>query len=89
MAHSGRQRHRDRTPSHRQFDDDEPPPENRVFRMSDAQREEIAGSLRGIDEARRALQTQQNPANRQIIRELRASADRIFEVLTELEEIDR
>lgn len=55
--------------------------------MRDDERQEIAKALRYIDEARRALQDQQNPANREIIRELRASADRIYEVINELEEI--
>ncbi|MEO8258856.1 MAG: hypothetical protein ABI868_16035 [Acidobacteriota bacterium] len=53
--------------------------------MADAQRRQIAASLRYIDEARRALERQQNPDNREIIRELRASADRIFTLLSELE----
>jgi hypothetical protein len=87
MAHSGRERHRDRDPRRRQLDDDdEPQAPNRVFRMTDAERQEIAKSLRYIDEARRALESQQNPANREIIRELRASADQIFDVLNGLEE---
>lgn len=86
MAHSGRERHRDREPGPRQFDDDEPHVANRVFRISDDERQQIAKSLRYIDEARRALESQQNAANREIIRELRASADQIFDVLNELEE---
>ena len=86
MAHSGRERHRDREPGRRQLDDDEPQAANRVFRLTDAERQEIAKSLRYIDEARRALEGQQNPANREIIRELRASADHIFDVLNDLEE---
>ena len=60
---------------------------NRMFRIADDQRREIAKSLRYIDDARRILERQQNPDNREIIRELRASADRIFEVLNGLEEI--
>ena len=56
--------------------------------MTDAEREEIATSLRFIDDARRALQEQQNPANREIIRELRASADRIYKIVNELEETE-
>ena len=86
MGHSGKARHRDREPGRRQFDDDEPRPTSRVFRMTDAERQQIAKSLRYIDEARRALESQQNPANREIIRELRASADAIFDVLSDLEE---
>jgi hypothetical protein len=87
MAQSGRERHRDREPG-RRLDDAEPASPNRVFRMSDAQRQEIAECLRFIDDARRALELQQNPDNRQIIRGLRASADQIFELLNELEETD-
>jgi hypothetical protein len=86
MGRSGRERPRDREPGRRQFDDDEPRVTNRLFRMTDAERQQIAKSLRYIDEARRALESQQNPANREIIRELRASADQIFDVLNDLEE---
>lgn len=84
MGQSGRERHRDRDPG-RRLDGEEVPPAHRVFRMADAQRRQIAASLRYIDEARRALERQQNPDNREIIRELRASADRIFTLLSELE----
>ena len=85
MGRSGRERHRDRDPGRRQLDD-EPRATNRVFRMTDAERQQIAKSLRHIDEARNALESQQNPANREIIRELRASADQIFDVINDLEE---
>jgi len=85
MAHSGRDRHRDRDPRRRDIED-EPPPSGRTFRITDDQRQEIAKSLRYIDEARRALQNQQNPENREIIRELKASADRIFALINDLEE---
>jgi hypothetical protein len=61
---------------------------SRVFRISDGQRQQIAKCLRYIDEARRTLERQMNADNREIIRELRASADRVFDVLNELEEID-
>jgi hypothetical protein len=88
MAHSGRLRHRDRDPGHRQADVEAPPPDHRVFRMPDAKRQDIAVCLRDIDEARRALVAQQNAANREIVRELQAAADHIFDVLNELEEID-
>lgn len=54
--------------------------------MTDDQRQEVAKCLRFIDEARDALERQENPANRQIIRGLRASADQIFDLLNELEE---
>jgi hypothetical protein len=56
--------------------------------MTDAQRQRVAKCLRYIDEARRALALQENPDNREIIRELRASADQIFELLNDLEETD-
>ena len=88
MAHSGRERHRDRDPGRRSADELEPAPSDRVFRITDEKRQAIAKSLRYIDDARRSLQEQQNPANREIIRELRASADRIFDLLNELEEIE-
>lgn len=88
MAHSGRERHRDRETRRREPEDD-PPAIGRVFRITDGQRQEIAKCLRYIDEARRALQSQENPNNREIIRELKASADRIFEVINELDETDR
>jgi hypothetical protein len=56
--------------------------------MTDAQRQQVAMWLRYIDEARRALEQQENPDNREIIRELRASADQIFDLLSDLEEVD-
>ena len=87
MAHSGKHRHRDHDTRRREIED-EPPRAGRVFRMAGAEREEIARALRFIDEARRALQEQQNPANREIIRELRASADRIYKIVNELEETE-
>jgi hypothetical protein len=88
MAHSGRERHRDREPGRRRGDEDEALTPNRVFRMTDVERQQIAKSLRFIDEARRTLERQQNPDNREIIRELRASADQIFDVLNGLPETD-
>ena len=88
MAHSGRKRHRDGEPSVRQFDQPEPAAANRVFRVTEVEREQIAQCLRYIDEARRALESQQNPDNREIIRELRGSADHIYDLLNDLEEID-
>ena len=54
--------------------------------MTDAERQQVAKCLRYIDEARRALELQENPDNREIIRELRASADKIFELLNDLED---
>jgi hypothetical protein len=87
MAQSRRERRRDRDPARRELDEGKPSP-HRVFRIAEADRQQIAKCLRFIDEARRALESQQNPENREIIRELRASADRIFDVLSDLEEID-
>ena len=87
MGRSGRDDHRDR--DRRQWPDDEPHTSaHRVFLIPEAQRQQVAKCLRYIDEARRALEQQQNPDNREIIRELRASADRIFDVLGDLEEAD-
>jgi hypothetical protein len=88
MAHSGRERHRDRDLRRRE-PEDEPPVIGRVFRITDDERHEIAKCLRYIDEARRALQSQQNPENREIVRELKASADRIFALINDLDETDR
>ena len=88
MGQSGRERHRDREPGRREATDETPPASNRVFRISDDERQQIAKCLRFIDEARRTLERQMNADNREIIRELRASADRIFEVLNDLEEAD-
>jgi hypothetical protein len=87
MAHSGRERHRDRELRRRE-PEDEPPAIGRVFRIPDTTRQEIAECLRYIDEARRVLQSQQNPENREIIRELKASADRIYELINDLEETE-
>ena len=56
--------------------------------MTDATRQDIAKCLRYIDEARRTLQSQENPDNREIIRELKASADRIFALINDLEETE-
>ena len=56
--------------------------------MTDAERQQLAKCLRYIDEARRALEHQEHPDNREIIRELRASAEKIFDLLSDLEEID-
>jgi hypothetical protein len=88
MAHSGRQRHRDREPGLRQFDQPEVPAPNRAFRITDAERQQVVKSLRLIDEARRVLESQRNPDNREVVRELRASADRIFDLINELEETE-
>jgi cell division septum initiation protein DivIVA len=87
MASTGKERHRDREGGWRRDDVQEPAATDRVFRITDAERQAIAKSLRFIDDARRSLEQQQNPDNREIIRELRASADRIFDVVSGLEEI--
>jgi hypothetical protein len=57
--------------------------------MTDVERQKVARSLRYIDEARRALEDRHNAENRAIVRELRMSADRIFEIISGLEEIER
>jgi hypothetical protein len=87
MASTGRDRHRDREGGWRRDDVQEPASTDRIFRITDTERQAIAKSLRYIDDARRILERQHNPDNREIIRELRASADRIFDVLNRLEEI--
>jgi hypothetical protein len=87
MASTRRERHRDRDGGWRRDDIQELAATNRVFQITDVERQTIAKSLGYIDEARRALEQQQNPDNREIIRELRASADRIFDVVNGLEEI--
>jgi hypothetical protein len=56
--------------------------------MTEDQRQQVAKYLRYIDEARRSLERRANPDNREIIRELRASADHIFDLLNDLEETD-
>ena len=85
MAHSGRTRHRDRDPRRRQIEE-EPPASGRVFRITDVQRQKVAKCLRYIDQATRALEGQHNAENREIIRELRTSADQIFDLISGLEE---
>lgn len=87
MALTGRDRHRDLQGGWRRDDAPEPAATDRVFRITDGERQAIAKSLRYIDDARQSLERQQNPDNREIIRELRASADRIFDVVNGLEEI--
>ena len=87
MSSSRKERHRDREPGQRWAEENDPPQTDRVFRITDAQRREIAQALRYIDEARMALQSQHDAEHREIIRELRASADRIFDVLNDVEEI--
>jgi hypothetical protein len=88
MAWSDKKKHRDREPGRRQAEELASLPNDRNFKITDAERQQVAKSLRYIDEARRALEAQQNPANREIIRELKASADRVFDLLNDLDEID-
>jgi hypothetical protein len=88
MAWSGRERPRDREPSPRRTAAEPVSPAHRAFRLTGIQREQIARSLRHIDDARAVLEAQQNRHNRPIIRELRSSADRIFDLLNELEELE-
>jgi hypothetical protein len=88
MAQSGRERHRDRDPGRRSWDDLESPAENRVFRLTDDQRQIIADHLRHIDEARLAIEKRHDAANREIIRALRGSADAIFDLLNDLDETE-
>jgi hypothetical protein len=60
---------------------------DRIFKITEQQRQHVAQCLRYIDEARRTLEAQQNADNREIIRELRASADKIYDLMSELEEL--
>ena len=88
MAHSGRERHRDREPGRRQLEEPEPPAVDRVYRMSGMERQEIADCLVSIDEARRALERQNSRENREIVRGLRAAADHIYDVINGLTDAD-
>jgi hypothetical protein len=88
VAASGKDRHRDRAPGWRQAESSLSPSAGRVFRITDAERQQVAKALRYIDEARSLLESQQNAANREIVRELKASADRIFDLMNELDELE-
>jgi hypothetical protein len=88
VASSRRERHRDRDPGARTFEAPVGPSPNRVFTITDVQRQQIAKALRAIDDAAHAVAKQQNPENRTILRELTAAADRIFEIIDALDEID-
>ena len=85
MAHSCRQRHRDREPGLRQLAEPQPPALSRVFRIAEVDRQQIARCLRCIDEARLALELRNDTTNRVVIRDLRSAADEIYEVINELE----
>ena len=56
--------------------------------MTGTEREKIAQNLRYIDEARRGLESQHNADNRKIVRDLRAAADRIYELINDLAELE-
>jgi hypothetical protein len=86
MAQSGRQRHRDREPGLRHLEEPAPLAVNRVFRMTEPERQKIARYLRCIDDARRTLESQHSPDNRTVVRDLRAAADRIYDLINELAE---
>jgi hypothetical protein len=88
MTRSGRGRGRDREPSWRELDKSVDQTANRIFKITEPQRQLVAQCLRYVDDARRALEAQQNADNREIIRELKASADRIFDLMNDLEEIE-
>jgi hypothetical protein len=88
MAHSGRKRHRDLEPGLRSFEETAVVPSQRIFRMTDAEREKVARCLRHVDEARRSLESQHNPDNRTIVRDLRAAADQIYELINDLEVVE-
>ena len=86
MGQSGRERHRDRDPG-RRFTEEEPPGVERVFKITDVERQTIAKYLRAIDDARLKLERQHSAENREIVRALRTSADEIFELLNELQQL--
>jgi hypothetical protein len=86
MAASGKLRHRDRNPGERRAESRIPTRTDRVFRLPEDERQLIAEGLRRIDAAREQLEAQQNRANRLIIRDLKAAADHIFDLLGALEE---
>lgn len=90
MTHSGRERHRDRAPApgSRQLAETGARAVDRIFTITDAKRQQIVRCLRFIDDSRRALESQHNPDNREILRELKASADRIYDLINDLEEAD-
>jgi len=89
MTRSRKELDTDREPDWRPLEEPPPPTDDRrVFRITEPQRQVVARCLRFIDQARRALEAQQNPDNREIIRELKASADRIFDLMNDLEETD-
>ena len=88
VAHSGKEQHRDAQPGQRLLDASELSLKYRVFRMTQQERERVAGCLRRIDDARDTIERQQNPANRRVLRELSDAADAIYDILNGLEETD-
>jgi hypothetical protein len=87
VSHSDRARHRDLAPATKRTDPaDIAPAANRVFMINDDERQRIAACLRDIDAAAAALEQQQNPANRRILRDLGDAADRIYDILNGLED---
>ena len=88
MTRSRKERNNDREPGWRVLEPTVERTTDRVFRITELQRQQIARCLRRIDQARRALEAQHNADNREIIRELKASADRIFDLVNDLEEAE-
>jgi hypothetical protein len=88
MSATDKERHRDRDPGRRDGDEPSPRDADRVFRMTGEERQQVAKSLRLVDEVRLELGARHSRENREILRKLKASADRIFDVLSGLEEVD-
>lgn len=88
MTRSRKELDTDRAPDWRPLEEPPARGDGRVFRIAEPQRQVVARCLKFIDQARRALEAQQNADNREIIRELKASADRIFDLMNDLEEIE-
>ena len=88
MTRSRKELDKDREPDWRPLEQPVDRGADRVFKITEPQRQAAAKCLRFIDQARRALEAQRNPDNREIIRELKASADRIFDLLNDLEETE-
>ena len=56
--------------------------------MTEGDRQQIARNLRRVDEARLAIENRNDVSNRAIIRDLRASADEIYDVINGLDTIE-
>ena len=87
MSSTDKERHRDREPGRREGDEPSPRDADRAFKMTGDERQDIAKALRLIDEARLELEARHTRENREILRKLKASADRIFDVLSGLDEV--